>query len=108
MKLTYKKIVCLCTNSCPSMTGPENGFITLFKNKYNLINLITFQCIIHQENMAARVVNPEIEAVMKTVINIVNYIRARELKHRRFKSLLEELGSKYNDVLLHTYLVAMA
>lgn len=101
-EIDIQKIVCLCTDGCPSMTGSENGFISLFKNKYNLTNLITFHCIIHQENLAARVVNPEIEAVMKTVINIVNYIRARELNHRRFKSLLEELGCEYNDVLLHT------
>lgn len=78
------------------------GFISLFKNKYNLVNLITFHCIIHQENLAARVVNPEIKALMKTVININNYIPARELNRRRFKSLLEEQESEYIDVLLHT------
>ena len=39
---------------------------------------------------------------MKTVISIVNYIRAQELNHRKFKSLLEELNSNYSDVLLHT------
>nr|CAH7769841.1 unnamed protein product [Callosobruchus chinensis] len=39
---------------------------------------------------------------MKTVINIVNYIGAKEWNHRNFKSLLEELRSQYSDVLLHT------
>lgn len=39
---------------------------------------------------------------MITVINMVNFIPARELNHRKFKSLLEELGSEYGDVLLHT------
>nr|CAH7757564.1 unnamed protein product [Callosobruchus chinensis] len=39
---------------------------------------------------------------MKTVINFVNYIRAEELNHRKFKSLLEEPRSDYSDVLLHT------
>ncbi|GBP75206.1 hypothetical protein EVAR_88812_1 [Eumeta japonica] len=28
---------------------------------------------------------------MKTVVNIVNFIRARELNHRKFKSMLQEL-----------------
>lgn len=67
-----------------------------------MTNLITFHCIIHQENLAARINNLKIDAVMKIVIDIVNYIRARELNHRKFKSLLEELGSEYGDVLLHT------
>ena len=101
-EIDINKIVCVCTDGCPSMTGSKSGFITLFKNKYNLTNLITFHCIIHQENLAARAANSEIEAVMKIVINIINYIRARELNHRKFKSILGELGSEYNDVLLHT------
>nr|CAH7740871.1 unnamed protein product [Callosobruchus chinensis] len=39
---------------------------------------------------------------MKTVINMFNYIRAKELNHREFASLLEELRSEYSDVLLNT------
>lgn len=39
---------------------------------------------------------------MKTVINIVNYIRGKVLNLRKFQNLLEELGSEYNDILLHT------
>nr|CAH7767005.1 unnamed protein product [Callosobruchus chinensis] len=38
---------------------------------------------------------------MKTVISIVNYIRAKQLNRRKFTSLLEELRSVYSDVLLH-------
>ncbi|XP_023228929.1 protein ZBED8-like [Centruroides sculpturatus] len=103
-KIDIKKllIVCVCTDGCPSMTGSENGFISLLKQNYDLTNLITFHCIIHQENLASRIANSEVDTVMKTIINIVNYIQARELNHRKFKSLLEEVGSQYNDVLLHT------
>ncbi|XP_023212740.1 general transcription factor II-I repeat domain-containing protein 2-like [Centruroides sculpturatus] len=101
-KIDVKKLICVCTDGCPSMTGSENGFISLLKQNYDLTNLITFHCIIHQENLASRIANPKVDTVMKTVINIVNYIRARELNHRKFKSLLEEVDSQYNDVLLHT------
>nr|CAH7740360.1 unnamed protein product [Callosobruchus chinensis] len=41
---------------------------------------------------------------MKTVINIVDYIQAKELNHRKCTSLLEELRSECSDVLLHTWL----
>ncbi|CAH1109216.1 unnamed protein product [Psylliodes chrysocephalus] len=100
--IEIKKLVCVCTDGCPSMTGPEKGFISLLKKKYNLTNLLSFHCIIHQENLASRISIAELDAVMKTVINIVNYIRARELNHRKFKNLLEEMNSYYGDVLLHT------
>jgi len=56
------------------MAGCEKGFISLLKIKYNLINIISFHCIIHQENLAARVSIPEVDLVMKNVIKIVNYI----------------------------------
>lgn len=94
--------VCVCTDGCPSMMGSEKGFVSLLKKKYNLTNLLAFHCIIHQESLSARISVPEVDAVMKTVINIVNYIRARELNHRKFKSLLQELNSHYSDVLLYT------
>lgn len=100
--IDIKKMVCVCTDGCPSMTGSEYGFVSLLKKKYNLTNLLSFHCIIHQENLAARISVAEVDAVMKTAISIVNYIRARELNHRKFKSLLEELNSNYGDVLLHT------
>lgn len=40
--------------------------------------------------------------MMNTIINIINFIRARELNHRKFKDLLEELQANYGDVILHT------
>lgn len=100
--IDIKKLVCVCTDGCPSMTGSEKGFVSLLKKKYNLTNLLSFHCIIHQENLAARISMAEVDSVMKVVINIVNYIRARELNHRKFKSLLDEMNSNYGDVLLHT------
>ncbi|XP_049809507.1 general transcription factor II-I repeat domain-containing protein 2-like [Schistocerca nitens] len=38
---------------------------------------------------------------MQTVISVINFIRARELNHRKFKELLEELRACYSDFLLH-------
>lgn len=84
------------------MIGSEKGFVALLKEKYNLTNLLSFHCIIHQEKLSARISIAEIDAVMKTAISIVNYIRAQELNHRKFKSLLEELNSNYSDIVLQT------
>ena len=77
--IEIKKMVSIYTDGCPSMVGPEKGFVSLLKKKYNLTNLLLFHCLIHQENLAQHIFIKEVNAVMKTVINIVNYIRAREL-----------------------------
>ncbi|CAI6365478.1 unnamed protein product [Macrosiphum euphorbiae] len=69
--IDIEKLVCVCTDGCPSMTGCEKGFISLLKKKYNLTNILSFHCIIHQENLAARVSIPEVDLVMKNVINII-------------------------------------
>ena len=39
--IDIKKLVCLCTDGCPSMIGFEKGFITLLKKKYNLTNYLS-------------------------------------------------------------------
>ena len=39
---------------------------------------------------------------MKTVIKIINFIRLKfSLQHREFKSLLEDTGAQFDDLLLH-------
>ena len=72
--IEMKKLVSMCTDRCPSMVGSEKGFVSLLKKKYNLTNLLSFHCLIHQENLASHIFIKEVDAVMKIVINIVNYI----------------------------------
>jgi len=58
------------------MIGCDKGIVSLLKKQYNLTNILSFNCIIHQENLTARVSIPEVDLVIKSVIKIVNYIRA--------------------------------
>ena len=59
-------------------------------------------CIIHQENICAKVSNSALHDVMSTVTKIVSFLVAHSAPtHRQFRSLLEEMESAYHDVLLH-------
>jgi len=40
--------------------------------------------------------------VLNKAIKIVNFIRARDLNHRKFKEFLSELNSQYSDIMFHT------
>ncbi|XP_049782809.1 SCAN domain-containing protein 3-like [Schistocerca cancellata] len=52
--------------------------------------------------MACQISNTKLKNVMQTVISVINFVRARELNHRKFKEILQELQACYIDVLLHT------
>ncbi|CAG5038913.1 unnamed protein product [Parnassius apollo] len=89
--IPVSKLISVCTDGCPSMLGANNGLIALMKREWNLPNLLPIHCLLHQETLACRISNNKLNDVMNTVINLINYIRARELKHQKFNDLLEEL-----------------
>ena len=39
---------------------------------------------------------------MSVVVSVVNYLRARALKHRTFRAFLEEVDAEYKDLVYHT------
>lgn len=57
-------------------------------------------CIIHQENLSAKVI--EMEHVTSVVVKTVNYIRSRGLNHREFQEFLGHLESQHGDVVYFT------
>ncbi|XP_008183699.1 general transcription factor II-I repeat domain-containing protein 2B-like [Acyrthosiphon pisum] len=84
------------------MVGINSGLVTgLIKNKIGKPKLINFHCIIHQENLTCKFPN-DFSVVMNKTIKIVNFIRARDLNHRKFKEFISELNSQYSDFMFHT------
>ena len=59
-------------------------------------------CIINREALAAKNLEPEVNQVLKDVIQIVNFIKARPLNSRLFSVLCNEMGSEFDGLLLHT------
>ena len=94
-------LVSVATDGAPSMTGAHRGFVALLQKLLNR-KLLSFYCILHQEALCAQTFPPECTEVMNVVIQIVNKIMAKNLNHRRFRALLDEVDSTYSDLLLHT------
>ena len=44
----------------------------------------------------------QLDHVTKTVVKLVNWIRARVLNHHQFIKLLKESGAEHTDVLYHS------
>lgn len=77
----------LTTDGAPAMSGKKNG-------------LSVYHCILHQESLCGKAL--KMEDVVTKVTQVVNFIRAKGLNHRQFRSFLEECGSEYTDVPYHT------
>ncbi|XP_065642483.1 general transcription factor II-I repeat domain-containing protein 2A-like [Hydra vulgaris] len=88
-ELPEKKLCGVTTDGASAVTGKNIGYITLLK-KSIYHEIISYHCIIHQEQLCAKVL--EMKNVMELVIHTVNFIRSRGLNHRRFKQLLEGCG----------------
>ena len=96
------KIYSVATDGARSMTGSRIGFTTLLKNNDKTrSDLLSYHCIIHQENLAA-LHSASLMEVMNDVITIVNYIKSHALNHRQFKAVLKEYDTNYGELVYHT------
>ncbi|XP_067942792.1 general transcription factor II-I repeat domain-containing protein 2A-like [Watersipora subatra] len=94
----FSKCVSLCTDGAPSMIGCHNGLITKVRELQP--NFIAVHCIIHQENLSAKIIN--MDHVNSVVVKTINYIRLRGLNHREFQEFLRHLDSQSEDVVYFT------
>lgn len=71
--LDLNKLVSVCTDGAPPMIGVHGGFVALLKNyvteKTENHKLISYHCIIHQENLCAEVVAKDC-SVLTTVTKV--------------------------------------
>ena len=96
--LPLSKLVAITTDGAPSMTGRNNGFLSLCAKNESFPKFLSYHCIIHQEALCAKVL--KFDHVMKIVTH-VNYIRSSSTRHRLFRNILSVSDSEYDDVILH-------
>ena len=89
-ELDPSKLCGLSTDGAITMTGRTNGFTKKFLDTIGTKMVVVNYCIIDPENVCTKVLG--FTDVMKDVIQCVNYIRARGLNHRQFKSFFRRTG----------------
>ena len=96
------KIFAVTTDGAPAMVGRQRGAVTLIEEKVGH-PIMKLHCIIHQENLSAKMSKTDLNDVIATMVKIVNFIVKRSaLTHRQFQSLLVEFDAAYKDLPLHS------
>ena len=102
--LSLDKLASITTDVTPSLTGKHSGIVNLMNDKikedFPLHNALSCHYIIHQERLCKS--SLKLKHVMDPVMRAVNSIRARRLKHKQFRSFLEDIEADFTDVLYHT------
>ena len=80
------------------MLGKHSGVITLIMKDDNYPEFLLIHCVIHREHLLAKYF--KYDHVMKTVLEIINFIRSSEKSHRQFRNFVDELDEDNipNDV----------
>ena len=101
IQVNIKKIFAVTTDGAAVMVGRERGFVALVEKKIGH-PVMKFHCIIHQENLCAKIPNSNLVSVIATTTKIVNFIDAHSATtHRQFRSSLDEMESAHRDLPLH-------
>ena len=77
-RLSWAKLIGVCTDGAPSMLGSKSGFATLVKKKNP--DVITTHCLIHREALASKTLPAALKVTLETDFRIVNHIKGHLAK----------------------------
>jgi hypothetical protein len=101
LSLSYLQAV--VTDGALAMVGKNEGFVSLLRKEPELEGkeIVQYDCLIHQENLCAKTIG--FENVMKVIVTLVNFIRARGLNHHQFQEFLtQECETDHDDVVYYS------
>ena len=98
--LPRAKLTAIIMDGAPAMDGSVNRLVGLCKADQSFPEFWSFRCIVHRDQLVSK--SLKLDNVMKTVMEIVNYIRTHALHHQQFKNLIAELDQGLSgDLPLH-------
>lgn len=99
-EIPWDKLVGFCTDGAPCMSGRRAGLRTLIAKK--VPSCVWSHCMLHREQLTSKELSPELSAILNTVVNIVNDIKAKPLQARIFSNLCRDCNSDHEVLVLHT------
>lgn len=101
-KLHWSTLINVTTDGLPNLTGKKRWVAQNHPGPGERGQEVIFlHCIIHQEALCKSLL--QLDHVVKPVVKLVNFIRARGLQHRQFITFLEETDADHQDLLYHRF-----
>ena len=82
------------------MIGRRKGFVAHVKKVNPSVQVI--HCMLHRENLASRELSKTVHGVIKDVIEVVKFVKARALNSRLFEELCSSCGASYRELFFHS------
>ena len=98
--LQWSELCGSCTDGAPAMLGHHSGFQARVRAVAPKCSFV--HCMIHRGALASRTLLPELHAVLKNVIKLVNYIKSSALNTRLFRKLCGNMDADHQNLLFHT------
>ena len=86
--LQWDSCVGVCTDGAAAMVGRIKGFVSRVRERNP--DVVVTHCFLHREALVAKTLPAELTGVLERVVSMVNYIKTRPLKSRRFSILCEQ------------------
>lgn len=99
-RISWSKCVGLCTDGAKAMSGHLSGLGARIKKVAPECQ--STHCVIHREALASKVMPANLKSVLMDSVKVINFIKARALNSRLFSLMCEDMGAKYQTLLLHT------
>lgn len=96
--IPYNNLVACCTDGAAAMMGKHKGCNSLLKAKSP--HCLVFHCMIHRHTLASKYLCEDLNSTLKTVVKIINFMKALPVNKRIFAQLCED--EVHQTLLLHT------
>ena len=95
--IDWNRCISVCIDGAPAMIGARKGFVGRVKEINPDIRSV--HCVLHRQNLASKRLSPELNAVMNTAVEIVNFIKSNAANSRLFQQMCKDYEATYLHLL---------
>jgi len=89
----------VCTDSGPVMLGKNSGSVSYVRNEIR--DVLVYHCMLHQHALMTNTLPENLKNTLPNVVQTVNYVRGRAIKHCLFHAFCKEIGSLHTILFFH-------